>query len=153
MLSLVGSPAPELARDSTSAPAPPSLRALRGRPVVLFVWAEWCGDCKAQAASLGRVLERHRASGLACVALTRRYDESDSAIVAETARADSVWRAVYSALPDVRHAVSTASMVEYGGSSTPTFVFVDRKGVVRGYTPTRLTEEELERAVAGILRE
>jgi hypothetical protein len=48
--------------------------------------------------------------------------------------------------------LSTASMERYGGSSTPTFVFVDRAGIVRGYTPTRLTEAELDRAVAAILR-
>lgn len=39
-----------------------------------------------------------------------------------------------------------------GGSSTPTFVFVNRSGVVRGYTPTRLTDAELDRHLAPILR-
>lgn len=42
-------------------------------------------------------------------------------------------------------------MVRYGGSSTPTFVFIDRKGIVRRYTPTRLTEEELDRTVRELL--
>jgi len=152
LLTLVGRTAPELQRDGPTGAPVPSLASLRGHPVLLFVWAEWCADCKAQAASLAKVLERHRADGLACVTLTRRYEESDSALVVETARADSVWRAVYSGLGDVRHAVSTASMVEYGGSSTPTFAFIDRGGIVRGYTPTRLTEEELERALQPILR-
>jgi hypothetical protein len=31
-------------------------------------------------------------------------------------------------------------------------VFIDRAGIVRGYTPTRLTEAELDKALAGILR-
>jgi hypothetical protein len=34
------------------------------------------------------------------------------------------------------------------GSSTPTFVFVDRAGTVSRYTPTRLTEVDLDREVA-----
>jgi len=48
--------------------------------------------------------------------------------------------------------LSTASMERYGGSSTPTFVFIDRAGVVREYTPTRLTEAEFDRALATIAR-
>ena len=43
-------------------------------------------------------------------------------------------------------------MQRWGGSSTPTFAFVDRRGVVRRYTPTRLTEEALDREVAALLR-
>ena len=46
--------------------------------------------------------------------------------------------------------ISTASMERYGGSSTPTFVFIDRTGIVRWYTPTRLTEEALDQAIAKI---
>ena len=48
--------------------------------------------------------------------------------------------------------LSTASMERYGVSSTPTFVFVDRKGIVRAYTPTRLSTAELENKIAVILR-
>ena len=47
---------------------------------------------------------------------------------------------------------STASMERYGGSSTPTFVFVDRNGVVRRYTPTRLTEAELNRSLTALMK-
>jgi hypothetical protein len=34
-------------------------------------------------------------------------------------------------------------MVRYGGPSTPTFVFLDSGGIVRGYLPYRLTEQRL----------
>jgi hypothetical protein len=43
-------------------------------------------------------------------------------------------------------------MERYGGSSTPTWVFVDRAGIVRGYVPYRLTEAEMDRALEKILR-
>jgi thiol-disulfide isomerase/thioredoxin len=155
LLTFEGAPAPELAPEGPAAStAAPTLASLRGQPVVLFLWAEGCGDCKAQAASLARVLQRHRAAGLRCVAVTRPFEDGDAARALEASRADSVWSAVYAGLDgfkDVPRVVSTASMVEYGVSSTPTFVFIDRHGIVRRYTPTRLSEPELERDVAAIL--
>jgi hypothetical protein len=86
------------------------------------------------------------------VALTRYYEEDQADRVREKARVDSVWRAVYAGVGPASVPISTASMLRYGGSSTPTFVFVDRRGVVRGYTPTRLTEAALERRVQELLR-
>jgi thiol-disulfide isomerase/thioredoxin len=156
LLTLVGSPAPELAVEDRlgagAGEAPPTLAALRGQPVLLFLWAEGCGDCKAQSASLARVLQHHQADGLRCIAVTRYYDDGDSARTLEKLRADSVWTAVYSGAGPIPRVLSTASMISYGVSSTPTFAFVDRKGIVRRYTPTRLTEPELERGVAAIMK-
>lgn len=149
LLELVGQPAPEIASEGHLGDPPPTLASLRGKPVVMFVWAEWCGDCKAQAASLARVLEKH--PDVQALALTRWYDP-DSLRARETARADSMWTAVYADVGPIPRVFSTASMIRYGGSSTPTFVFVDRRGLVRDYTPTRLTEAELERRIAAILR-
>ncbi len=45
------------------------------------------------------------------------------------------------------------AMVRYGVSATPTFVLVDRKGVVHFYTPTRLSEAELSRRIEAVLAE
>ena len=150
LLTLAGSPAPELAIEDFLGPRPPALADLKGKPVVLFLWAEWCSDCKAQAAGLARVKARHTADGLQVVAVTRYYDE-EAQRAAEKARVDSVWKAVYADVGAIPVVISTASMERYGGSSTPTFVFVDRAGIVRWYTPTRLTDEEFERALGLIL--
>jgi thiol-disulfide isomerase/thioredoxin len=152
LLALAGSPAPELVVEDFIGERPPSLAALRGTPVVLFLWAPWCGDCKAQAGALARVRARHAGEGLQLVTLTRYYEDEAAARPAEKARTDSTWTAAYGEVGRVPMVLSTASMERYGGSSTPTFVFVDRAGIVRGYTPTRLTEAELDRAVAAILR-
>ncbi len=43
-------------------------------------------------------------------------------------------------------------MLRYGVSATPTFVFVNRKGNVAAYSPTRMTEERLSSAIEALLR-
>jgi thiol-disulfide isomerase/thioredoxin len=151
MLTMDGMIAPELEIEDWLGAKPPTLAAFRGRPVVLFLWAEWCGDCKAQAEAVAAMKTRHVGDGVQVVALTRYYDDPPKR-ASEKARVDSVWRTVYSAVGNVPVVFSTKSMERYGGSSTPTFVFVDRKGFVRGYTPTRLTGAEMERAVAEIVK-
>ena len=58
-IELVGQPAPGFrVEDSIGAPAP-SLESLRGKPVVLFFWWESCGDCRAQAPAVKRIVEKY----------------------------------------------------------------------------------------------
>jgi len=146
MLTLPGEPAPELEVEDFIGNPPPTLASLRGRPLLLFIWADWCGDCKAQAAALAHVKSRYDDRGLQVMAVTRYYEEGPDRI-REKARMDSVWKSVYADMGSVPIVISTASMERYGGSSTPTLVFVDRAGIVRRYTPTRLTEAELDRTL------
>ena len=151
MLTLTGEQAPELEAEEFIGSPPPTLASLRGSPVLLFIWYEGCGDCKAQAEVLARMRSRYEGRGLKVVALTRYYQE-EGGRAKEKAAMDSVWNAVYAGVGAVPMVISTASMERYGGSSTPTFVFLDRAGIVRRYTPTRLTEEEIDRTLAPLMR-
>ena len=51
-----------------------------------------------------------------------------------------------------RSPISDEAMRRYGVSATPTFVFLDRNGVVRQYLPYRMTEERLSAEIDEILR-
>ena len=150
LMTLEGAAAPELAIEDSLGDASP-LAALRGRPVVLFLWAEWCGDCKAQGRALAKVVKKHAADGVRFVALTRYYDDLDKR-AAEKERVAGVWATIYADVGPLPIVFSTTSMERYGGSSTPTFVFIDGEGIVRRYAPTRLTEEEFERSIDRITR-
>src|SRR5262245_7018177 len=130
------------------------LQALRGKPVLLFFWAHWCGDCKAQAPSLARVWQKYRDKGVVFLSVTRLYgtvQEKPATADEEKAEIDKVWKEIYAV--DVAPVVSTEAMIRYGVSATPTFALLDRNGVVRLYTPTRLSEAEISRRIDELLAE
>ncbi|MEP7339065.1 MAG: TlpA disulfide reductase family protein [Acidobacteriota bacterium] len=157
LLSLEGQPAPELNIGNFVGPQPSSLAALKGKPVLLFLWAHWCGDCKAQAATLASVTRKYRPQGLVVMAPTRTYGtgaESKPATPAEEkSHIEKAWAESYAGLEGVPITIDTDTMVRYGVSATPTFALIDRKGVVRFYSPTRLSEAELSRRIEAVLAE
>ncbi len=150
LIDLVGKPAPEMVVEEHVGATPPTLAALRGKPVIVYVWDKGCGDCRAQAATLSHVAAKYADRGLVVYPLTRYYAKTE--LPRENARLDSTWTTDYAKIGPTPLAISTASMERYGGSSTPTFVFVDRKGIVRSYLPYRLTEAAFDVEIAKILK-
>jgi thiol-disulfide isomerase/thioredoxin len=153
MLTMEGSVAPPLDMSNYVGAAPASAK---GKVTLLFLWAQGCGDCKAQSVSLAHVWQRYRSKNLALIAPTRLYgtvDEKPATAVEEKERIAKVWADVYGGLDGVTAPIDTAGHLAYGASATPTFVLIDRKGLVRLYTPTRLSEEELSRRIEELLAE
>jgi thiol-disulfide isomerase/thioredoxin len=156
LLSLEGRPAPALDTTNAIGAKTASLSSLRGKPVLLYFFNQACGDCRAQAPSLTRVWQKYKSSDLALITATRLYgslDDKPATPADETAQIEKVWKELYAGLDGVPAIIDTETMVRYGVSATPTFVLVDRKGIVRLYTPTRLSEAELSRRIDEVLAE
>ena len=145
LLSLVGQKAPRLENGSLEA---------KGKPVLVFLWAHWCVDCKAQ----GPIIEAMRKEfpSLQVVAPTQRYgyvaggEEAPKDV--ETRYISAVQKTYYPWLNDVPIPVSEENFRMYGVSSTPTLVLLDGKGIVRMYHPGGMKAEELRQAVAAVAK-
>lgn len=155
LLSLEGTPAPPLDLSEHVGTRPPALDALKGRVVLMFFWAHWCSDCKAQIPVLERLMSRYAARGLTLVAPTQRYGYvagGTAAPAAEETRYISGLRAsTYAALGDAPTPLAEANHRRYGVSTTPTIVLVDRQGVIRLYHPGQMSEERLAPLVERLL--
>ena len=154
-LELVGQSAPELATGEFAGAKPAAQASLRGRPVLLYFWADGCGDCKASAPTLARIREAFAARGLAIVAPTRLYgpgrDGTPATPAEEKAGIAKALATTYAGLPDLAAPIDSETMVRYGVSATPTFALVDAAGIVRMYEPTRLTFDALAAAIEPLL--
>jgi thiol-disulfide isomerase/thioredoxin len=157
LLTLEGKPAPPLEENDWLGPRPAPLAALRGHAVLLFFWAHWCPDCKAEVPVLTALKNTYGPKGLVLVGPTRLYGYAaggeEAAPGAEKQYIEQVRRRYYAALADMPVPLSEANFLAYGASTTPTLILIDTKGVVRFYHPGAASESELSARIQAILRE
>jgi thiol-disulfide isomerase/thioredoxin len=151
LLTLEGKPAPALDAVEYLGAKPVPLASLRGKPVLLFFWAHWCPDCKREAPILAQLAREYASKGLVMVAPTQRYgyaangDEASPAD--EMTYIEKIRHQFYADLLAVPAPVSEANFRNYGASTTPTLVLIDRAGIVRLYHPGAMTMDELRAAL------
>jgi thiol-disulfide isomerase/thioredoxin len=153
LLVMEGQPAPELESREWLRPKPQSLSQLRGRPVVLFFWAHYCDDSRAEARILAQIRKQFGPAGLVLMGPTRRYGYLDedrrepAGPRQERQHIRQVLRTYYRDLQDMPVIISERNFVTYGVSTTPTLVLVDCNGVVSLYHPGKMDYSKLARHV------
>jgi thiol-disulfide isomerase/thioredoxin len=132
------------------------LSAHRGHPVLLFLWAHWCSDCKNEIAVVRKLMANYGPRGLVVVAPTQHYgyvargEEAPPAV--ETKYIGQVFDQYYAGLGAVEIPLSEANFAKFGVSTTPTMVLVDGRGIVRMYNPGNASYEALAARLDAILR-
>jgi len=156
LLTLEGKPAPALEVAEWIGPRPAPFAELKGRPVLLFFWAHWCGDCKTQAPVLAKLAAEFDGQGLLIVGPTQLYGYrargEDATPEQERAYIDEIRQNFYASIPAMTVPVSSENFRLWGASTTPTLVLIDRAGLVRLYHPGNLSYEELAAKVRALER-
>jgi thiol-disulfide isomerase/thioredoxin len=151
LLTLEGRAAPALEEREFLGAKPTPLLSLRGKPVLLFFWAHWCPDCKQEEHILAQVAREYASKGLVMIAPTQRYGyvaNGDEAGPADELKyIEQIRHQYYADLLSVPAPVSEANFRNYGASTTPTLVLIDRHGIVRLYHPGAMTMDELRAAL------
>ena len=156
MISLAGQPAIPVtaAKEWLPGPKPPSFSELKGKPVVLFLWAHWCGDCKTQGPLLEQVINKYKDSGVTVIAPTQRFGYAEKrrpvGPAEELKYIEQVRDQFYPWMKNVSVPVSDEVYLKYGVSTTPTYVMIDRDGKVSTYLPGQPTIEEIDALVRKI---
>jgi thiol-disulfide isomerase/thioredoxin len=154
LLSLEGQPAFEVASSETLAGTSPTLASLKGKPVVLFLWAHWCPDCKAMSPALDELRKQYASTGLTIISPTQRYGYVASRKPAppdqELAYIKEIRQQFYPWMAEDTVPVSGELFTRYGVSTTPTLVFIKRDGTVHLYNPGQMTKDQLEPAIKAI---
>ena len=147
LLSLEGEPFPALEVDDYLGIEPPTPDDLKGKVVVFFFWAHWCPDCKRQEPILTALHDEYSDQGLVIVGPTQLYGfvsrGQNATPEEELAYLNGDYIAQFPIPPFMSVPVSTSNFLNFGVSTTPTLVIVDRDGIVQRYNPGDLSHEEL----------
>ena len=140
----VGRPLPDVVMAGLNGPHR-SLSSYRGRPLIINVWASWCGPCRDEAASLERLSWSEAGSRYTVIGISTDDDRN----------AALKWLSHSSAT--VSHYIDSRLTLEHmlGASRLPLTVLVDAGGrVVARFYGARQWDSaesvrEIERAFAG----
>ena len=151
MLSLEGQPAPAFtAKNVLGAPMP----ATKGKATLLFFWAHWCPDCKAQGPIIAEVQKKYKDKGLIVIGPTRPYGYvargAEAGPEEELKYIEEVRKQFYGSI-EMSVPVSLDDALAWGMDSTPTVALVDQDGKVAMYHPGNIKREELEARIESVL--
>jgi cytochrome c biogenesis protein CcmG, thiol:disulfide interchange protein DsbE len=103
--------------------SPVRLSDLRGQPVLVNLWASWCGPCKAEMPAMQEVYEEYAPRGFTILAVNTTFqDERGSALEFAASRG-----LTFPILFDEDGDVSQ----KYQARAMPTSFFVDAEGIVQ----------------------
>ncbi len=117
-----GFPAPDFTL-ATPAGEMIALSALRGQPVLVNLWASWCGPCRAEMPAMQRVYEEYKDQGFQILAVNATHQDTKAAAVAFAEEHGLT----FPLLLDVDGQVSAAYLLR----ALPSSFFIGKDGVIQ----------------------
>jgi cytochrome c biogenesis protein CcmG/thiol:disulfide interchange protein DsbE len=148
--SLIGNPAPDFSVVAVNGKKGKiSMASLKGKVVLLDIWATWCGPCKESFPKLEELNVKYKTQGLEVLAISA--DNPDDVKESDIVQFAEEHGAKFSVGWDKDKAIAP----KYDPKTMPSSYIIDRKGVVRyahiGYHPGE--EKDLEREIKELLDE
>jgi peroxiredoxin len=100
-----------------------SLRNLRGKALIVNLWASWCPPCRAEMPALQEIYLANRARGLEVLAVNMTYQDSREAAAAFVAEHGLDFPIGLDLTSDLAR--------RYQLRALPSTFFVDRQGIIR----------------------
>lgn len=145
---LKGKPAPKFTMKGTDGKTYTNA-LLRGKVVLIDMWATWCGPCKAASPSMESFHKKYAGKGL--VVIGANTFEAPEAAVSKKAAIGYKKEHQYSYLFTYDNSKFAESL---GVKGIPFFMLIDRKGIVRdvlvGFDESK-TRAQLEAAIKKVL--
>jgi thiol-disulfide isomerase/thioredoxin len=155
LVSLEGEPFPVLEVNGYLGAPPPTPEEMSGKVVLFFFWAHWCPDCKRQEPVLEELYEEYHDQGLVIVSPTQFYGYISRGELAtpeeELAYLEGDYAAEFPLPSWMSVPMGANNFANFGVSTTPTLVLVDRDGIVQRYNPGDLSHEELVELIEPLL--
>jgi cytochrome c biogenesis protein CcmG/thiol:disulfide interchange protein DsbE len=136
-------PSQHVALPMLGAPGRESLADLRGKVIVLNVFASWCGPCKAEAPVLEHAQRQLARQDGTVVGVTYLDNSSDS---------EQFVRQEHITYPVIRD-INTNFVRSFGTTGVPETFVIDRRGRIAALRRYQLDSRWLERTLPKVLAE
>ena len=155
LLSLEGQPLPALEAEGYLGVQQPTTEDFKGKVALFFFWAHWCPDCKRQEPILAALHEEYGERGLTIVGPTQLYGFTSRGQTAtpeeELAYLTGEYNDQFPVPSWMGVPISKDNFLNFGVSTTPTLILVDREGIVQRYNPGTLSHDELKALIEPLL--
>jgi len=155
---MLGEPAPEFQKVDQWFPGQEStLAEMRGKVIFLDFWATWCAPCLEAFPSIKEWQQDFGRDGLIVLGITRYYGTAEGFPVDNPNEIEYFkrFKKTYGLPYDFVVTKDQTTQRDFGATSLPTAVLIDRNGIVRfvesGTSPTRL--EEIRENIVKLLAE
>jgi cytochrome c biogenesis protein CcmG, thiol:disulfide interchange protein DsbE len=100
-----------------------TLSELRGRPILINLWATWCPPCRAEMSDMQEVYEAYQERGFLILAVNATYQDSATAAVSFVEEYDLTFPILFDTTGETSR--------KYQMRALPTSFFVDSEGIIQ----------------------
>jgi peroxiredoxin len=141
----IGSPAPDFTLKTIDGKVV-SLADLRGKPVLINLWATWCPPCRDEMPGIQAVYEKYAAKGLVVLAIDFTVQDHLPEVTAFVQEFGLTFPILLDETGDVSAGL-------YGMIGLPTSYFIDPQGILQRIQIGGMLPEKLDEYLAEILPE